>query len=231
MPTPPTAMPSVIFDHEAHRLRGVATWDDVARLGRGNVTRMAQIARDLAAEGYASAASADDLREIRRAADFLEAIAPSRPHRPFLPRLRNELFHKGDALVLYLGDSDGQIAPWDWVPAVAVEVSKAHRPEWAGTGVPNSGFYWQTTARAEVELFPGTREVRFSTTEPRALLRREFEELQELAHVDAAYFTIFCENAQREWQPIWCIERGTVAHPERMDMAAWLLEGSRPATR
>jgi hypothetical protein len=215
-----------VFDQEAHRLRGVQTWEDVGFLGRGNTERLARLASAEATGAFARGdVSRDDLRDLRKAIDRLRAVAAqSTVDKPYLPRLRDELFRRGDEIFLYIADSDGAAPGADWRAATVIDVAKARKLAWAGSP-GNAGFYWQVTVESAGEFFPGVRRLRFSTTEPRAQLRHDIEWLR---HGDSRFLEIFAANAWRDWQPIWCFERGTEARVETMDMAPWLRASFEP---
>jgi hypothetical protein len=155
----------------------------------------------------------------------LEALARDTVERkPVLPRVRVEHFHPDDALEIYLGDSPGAGAGRSWVKARAVAVVKANNPAWV-TSEPNSGYFWQITARADCEIFPGTDVVRFSTSEPRALLAEEICRLRDEVAASTPFAALWCENAWRDWSPMWCLERGTSIDPSSVDFVRWLRPG------
>jgi hypothetical protein len=80
-----------------------------------------------------------------------------------------------------------------------------------------------------VPVFPGQSVVRFSTSEPRVLLEDEFTYLQRSFSSDPAFLKMFCENAWRTWEPLWCLERETHASGAEMDMHRWLCESLTPS--
>src|SRR5262249_41766301 len=159
---------------------GLRTWRDISLLGRANLDRLLDLARERAAGAmHRGSLDREELTALGPGLRCLEALARDTAERkPVLPRVRVAHFRPDDALELYLGDSPGAVAGTPWVKARAVAVVKAHNPAWV-TSEPNSGYFWQITARANCEIFPGADVVRFSTSEPRALLADEICQLRD----------------------------------------------------
>jgi hypothetical protein len=197
-------------------------------LGRANLDRLLELARERAASGmHRGSLDRQELAALGPGLRWLEALVRDAGERkPVLPRLRVEHFRRNDALKIYVGDSPGVVAGTSWVKARAIAVAKAHNPAWV-TSEPNSGYFWQITARADCEIFPGTDVVRFSTSEPRALLAEEVRQLRDEVAASTAFAALWCENAWRDWSPMWCLERGTRIDPSGVDFARWL----RPSTQ
>ena len=64
-------------------------------------------------------------------------------------------------------------------------------------GSPNGGYFWRWTAAVSFPVFPGESTVRFSTSEPRALLAEDFAYLQKSLSDDPVFLKMFCANAWR----------------------------------
>ncbi|MBC7806337.1 MAG: hypothetical protein H7145_09315 [Akkermansiaceae bacterium] len=213
-----------VFGAQTYRLRGIGSWEQVPLLGTGNMERLRALLRGAAMRLLGESESRDDLREVQSAITFLsESIASAMEDKPLLPRLRVESFRKGNAVHIYLGDSAGTVAPGGWVTATITEVDKAFRPDW-NDGTENGGYFWRWTATAAVPLFPGQNTVRFSTSEPRVLLAGEFAYLQKAVSADPDFLEMYCANAWRTWEPLWCIERETHTSGEAMNMRRWISE-------
>lgn len=218
-----------VFGRQVYRRRGITSWTDVAVLGRTNIERLVQIAQETVHGLLADGSQREDLKAVGDAIAYLqEQLASEPPVKPLLPRLRAENFRKGDAVVVYVADSPGTVAPAPWVPAVITEVAKSYRAQWAD-GTPNSGYYWRLTATASIPLFPDERSLAFSTSEPRVLPASELEYLTNALNSDAAFVDIYCANAWRAWHPLWCLERDIHSAGESMDMKAWLHQAHAPA--
>jgi hypothetical protein len=211
----------LVFGSQSERLRGIPSWEYVLLLGRGNIDRLRQLARETVLGLLSDSGSRDDLREIQTVIQQLSEALLTAEDKPLLPRLRVESFRKGAMVHLYLGDTDGAIAPQPWVTAVVTEVDKAFRPDW-NDGSPNGGYFWRWTAAASDPVFPGERIVRFSTSEPRALLAEEFAYLQKAPSDDPVFLEMFCANAWRTWEPLWCLEHGTQSSGGEMNMHRWI---------
>jgi hypothetical protein len=217
---------ALLFDWSAWRLRGIRSWQDLTLLGRGNLERLLALAQErVAGAVHGQSLERQELDELGVGVERLNGLVREAVEsKPVLPRLRIEHFRRGDVLEVYLGDSPGVVSGTSWARARAIDVSKAHNPAWV-TSEPNSGYYWQITARTEGEVFPGVDVVRFSTSEPRALLVEEARRLRGEVNASTAFAALWCENAWREWPPIWCIQRGVAIDPADVDFARWLREG------
>jgi hypothetical protein len=211
----------LVFGSQSERLRGVPSWEHVLHLGRGNIDRLRQMARETVMQLLSESGSRDDLREVQSVIRLLSESLLTAEDKPLLPRLRVESFRKGNTVHLYLGDTVGAIAPHAWVTAVVTEVDKAFRPDW-NDGSPNGGYFWRWTAVTDIPVFPGEREVRFSTSEPRVLLAEEFAYLKKSPYDDPVFLEMFCANAWRTWEPLWCLEHGTLRSGGDMDMHQWI---------
>ena len=211
------------FGSQSYRLLGIPSWEHVPLLGKGNIDRLRQLSRETAMRLLGEGGSRDDLRDVQSVINFLSESLLTAEEKPLLPRLRVESFRKGNSVRLYLGDSGGVIAPCTWVEATVMEVDKAFRPDW-NDGSPNGGYFWHWTAVTSIPVFPDESKVRFSTSEPRALLAKEFAYLQQSLSDDPAFLEMFCANAWRTWEPLWCLEHGTVSSGGKMDMLRWIAE-------
>jgi hypothetical protein len=224
-PSGTSELPSLafLFDRNAWRLRGLQSWQDISLVGRANLDRLLDLARERAAGAmHQGSLDREELTALRPGLRYLEALARDTVERkPVLPRVRVEHFRPHDALEIYLGDSPGAVAKMPWLKARAVAVDKAHNPAWV-TSERNSGYFWQITARADCEIFPDTDMVRFSTSEPRALLAEEICLLRDEVAASTPFAALWCENAWRAWSPMWCLERGTRIDPLGVDFVRWL---------
>lgn len=215
----PSGMLISLLTDDRQRLRGV-TEAQLPNLGRGNLKQIRQQLQTLLSRMVMEGEDRDEIRAARAWLDRLDEWIAEAPARPRLPALRVEHFSEGDDIVAYLGDTPGALVQ-GWVGGRVVSIEKSHKPAWShhpGT----RGYYWRVTARMEQPVFPGSRALPFSTTEPRVLLRSELDWLRE--HPALPFVQIFSENARRDWAPIWCIER-EVSPPAPMDMAQWLRAG------
>jgi hypothetical protein len=204
----------VVLGPHAHRLRGVRGWEEVRSLGSANLARLVDFARK---------AMQDELGDMEReerglragALSQLEALlGASEGWKPVLPRLRVECFRVGQPVHLLLGDTPGSRE--GWVRGEVCELSKHHNPAWSDH-FPSRGYYWRVTARLQ-----DGGELSFSTSEPRVLLEPELAFLQSALQEDPTFVRIFCENARRAWNPIWCEEAGVQASGEALDLGRWL---------
>jgi hypothetical protein len=211
----------LVFGSQSDRLRGVPSWDHVPLLGRGNIDRLRQLSRETAMRLLGEGGSRDDLREVQGVIRFLSECFLTSDEKPLLPRLRVESFQEGGRVYVYLGDTVGAIAPNAWMSATVTEVDKAFRPDW-NDGSPNGGYFWRWTADTSVPVFAGECRIRFSTSEPRVLLAEEFACLRKSHADDPAFFEIFCANAWRTWEPLWCLEHGTLSSGGEMNMRQWI---------
>jgi hypothetical protein len=217
-----------LLGEQSHRLRGIPSWDLAPHLGRSSLQRLIQLAQDNVNSLLTADAPRQELRDLRRGIEYLQSILPAATAKPLLPRLRAENILLGDEVCLYVRDSEGCIAPTDWVRATITDRQKGYNAAWAD-GTPNSGYHWRLTATADLPIFPHERAVAFSTSEPRALPIAEYDYLRRADQEDRAFLEVFCANAWRPWCPIWCLERGAACAGETMDMKNWLLVGSAPA--
>jgi hypothetical protein len=206
-----------LFEHEGERFRGITGWDDLQHLGRTNMNRLVELARDRINAALAEG-RADDVRERAGAIDALGTIAAGcTADLPMLPRIRVELFRLGMPVRIFLGDSPGSLST-GWADDRVTHLAKGFRSEWS-TGRGNSGWFWEVTAEASQELFPRQRSVRFSTTEPRVLPDHDLGRVRD---APPHFRRVFCQNAWREWHPLWCIDRGVGIDVARVDFEAWL---------
>lgn len=208
--TTPLPSLSTLLGKHAHRLQGITAWEQIPLLGKTNIERLIQFARETTLTEMAEGAGGDELRARQSGVAFLSNALVGADDKPLLPRLRVESFRKGDAVVLYLGDAVGSIAPAPWVAATITAVDKAFRTDW-NDGSANGGYFWRWEATAAAPVFPSQCAVRFSTSEPRALPAEAFRYLRAASAADPDFRAIFCANAERAWEPLWCIERGVVS--------------------
>jgi hypothetical protein len=196
------------------RLQGVHQPEDILHLGRTNWASLAQFARENATLRQAEGADREELQMIRTGIDLLEALIKTEHEgniaKPRLPKLRVESFRCGELVMLYIGD---------WVPATIVSVDKAFNPRW-NDGGPNGGYYWRLTVETKTSVFADNLPIAFSTSEPRALPKADYEYLVWAQTEDAVFFDLFCANAHRTWTPLWCEERGIASIGEN-DVKAW----------
>lgn len=214
-----------VFRQEAYRLRGISGWEQVPALGRENIERLLQLARESALTVMADDGSPEERRALKTAIDFLAGCLTNSVSKPRFPRLRVESFRKGENVCIYMGDSIGAVASEKWVAATITAQDKSHRIDW-NDGTANGGYFWRWTATADEPLFPGQEWVRFSTSEPRVLPVHEFEYLKCATRDDPTFLTAYSENAWRTWEPLWCIERETHSSGGQMDMKAWITDAT-----
>jgi hypothetical protein len=204
----------VVLGPHAHRLRGLRRWEELGGLGSANLARLLDFARK---------ALQDELPELGRdergpraeALGQLEVLLrASEGTKPVLPRLRVECFRVGQPVHLLLADTPGERQRW--AAATVCEVSKHHNPAWSDH-FPSRGYYWRVVARLQ-----DGRALAFSTSEPRVLSDPELASLRRALREDPQFVHIFCENARRDWNPIWCDEAGVWASGEALDLAHWL---------
>lgn len=215
----------LLSDANKPRLQGLTSWEQIPLLGTANIERVIQLAQENVNALMAVSAPRNELRAVADGIGRLREALASASKKPLLPRLRAETFRQGHNVKIYVGDSEGCIAPTAWVDAVITQVQKSHKPEFVD-GTPNNGFYWRSTATTKQVVFSGQNTLAFSTTEPRVLLVWEFDFLQKATKSDTEFLEIFAVNARRIWCPIWCLERHAGCAGEAMDMKTWLLEGS-----
>jgi hypothetical protein len=211
----------VIFGRQLPRLRGITTWDHVSVLGKANIERLVQLAQESVYALLAEGSSREDLKTIREGIGYLTELLATEPNvKPLLPRLRVENFRKGDAVVIYVGDSPDTTAQKPWVDAIITDVSKSYRAEWADCS-PNSGYYWRLTATPSTAVFADQETIAFSTSEPRVIPADDFDYLTCNRDNDSRFINIYAANACRSWLPLWCLERGNSQLAD-MEMKTWL---------
>ena len=208
------------FGHAAFRLAGVPGWESVAFLGRNNLHRLQALAQTTGARLLAEGAPRTELRRHQAVTDLLaDAERSCRDTRPFLPRLRAELFRGGDRVAVYLGELPG--ATCRWVTGQVVSVTKSFNVEWKNAAT-HGGYYWRVTVEPDSDSGSPLRSLSFSTTEPRVLPVAELAELVRLAEEDDPFVAMFCANAAREWMPLWCLEHGIDLDTSAMSYGAWI---------
>lgn len=219
----PSALPpltALLAVRERHRCEGINDWIVVPHLGRQNLERLLALTREYANALLTEGDARDELQTLRAGREYLESLLPNALNKPLLPRLRNEIFRAGQAVRVYMGDTEGVTAP-SWVRATVTDVRKGYRADW-DDGLPNGGWHWRVTAVTEVPVFTAApqREIAFSTSEPRAVSETEWDYLQNAD--DTVFFTAFCANASRPLVPLWCLERGLLLASGPMNMASFL---------
>jgi len=219
----PQASFDTVFGSNRHRLQGIAGWPEVATLGRANLQRLLQLARDQANYLLSTSAERAELAELRSATAWLEEQLGAAAVKPLFPRLRFESFEVGDEVQIYLRDTEHAIAPNGWVVARITAKEKSQRPDF-NDGTPNAGYYWRWTATAEKPLLPGIHALAFSTSEPRVIPSSELNALVRNLREDPSFVETCAANAWRDWRPLWCIERELACDAAKMDMRAWLRE-------
>lgn len=206
----------------ADRLRGVSRWDQLPGLGRGNLARIIALLRAESGLALAEDRTRDELRELAQATARVTALHDASDlHRPILPRLRNELFRAGDAVLVYVGDSPSVTTDAAWVHGRIAIVEKAYRPDW-DNGEPNGGYFWRSTIATDAPVFADGQPLRCSTTEPRVLLAADGPALVALAREAPDFVAIFAANAWRPFTPLWCLERALPFQPEAVEVQRWL---------
>ncbi len=221
----PTRLPAIedLLGEDGYRLEGIKDWDTISTLGKMNLSRLEALVEKFIYRSLAHDADMDELKTLARGKARLgELSARAHAMKPYLPRLRNELFRRDDELMLYLGDTPTATGePWRHVRVIGVE--KGHNAQWSMDSSAR-GFYWRVTVESEDgdPLLPGHRTLSFSTTEPRAILRSEWTFLRRARQEDPDFLDVFCTNARRSWTPIWCLELGLACDTDAMDMRAWL---------
>lgn len=197
---------------EAPRAVGLRSEVDVRGLGAPNIRMVLRLlgmsANDLLVSGPEAHA---DLLLVGPVREFLEGLLEASPiDKPILPRLRAEFFHPGDEVAVYVDAA--------WHRGRVLSVVKSQKREWS-QDLFTRGFYWRVTA-----LLSDGRELPFSTTEPRVQLRPDYDQLVRMFDSDLRFLAVFCENADRDWPPIWEIEQGHTS-PVTTDFVRWLHEG------
>lgn len=210
---------TALLGPHAHRLRGIEGWSDLPLLGAPNLAHLLDFARKAALDEQDTMDRAERA-ERRDSLAELDALArATEGWKPVLPRLRVECFRVGQAVRLLLADTPG--AHEGWASATIREVSKRHKPEWAHH-FPSRGYYWRLTAAGETPLLGASADLAFSTSEPRVMVLRELEFLKRARTEDPAFLHIYCDNARRIENPIWCEENGVAASGEALDLHRWL---------
>lgn len=208
--------PATLAGEQSFRLRGIESWEQVALLGRANLERLLELGRLTVNATLTEGGSRAELVPLRQALDILQNLLASAPEKPLLPRLRAESFRKGDALFVYVADTEGQITGTDWVPATLTAVEKSFKAEWKEGR--NTGYYWRLTATADRDILPGVRDLPFSTSEPRIVTAWEYHYLSTAATAAPEFLALYRENARRAWPPIWCLERNLSCGGERIPL-------------
>ncbi|MEM7349293.1 MAG: hypothetical protein AAF657_00710 [Acidobacteriota bacterium] len=179
----PTAVVDQLYGRRAFRVKGIPHWNKIANLGRANVGRLRTLLQETATSALGSdEVDKKELREMRRGVGFLSGLEKNDlPPKPLLPHLRNELFRVGDPVVAYVGDLVG--SRLSWVHGTVRTVSKAFNPQWK-TAVPSSGYFWRVSTLLGEQPMEGLTEIACSTTEPRLLLRGDYDYLVQARHSD-----------------------------------------------
>jgi hypothetical protein len=228
--TPLSKLPTLeaMLGSQSQRLRGIGSWEQAPSLGKRNQERLVQLTQENIHRLLADGESRDELHRLREGIAYLTECQETTPLKPILPRLRSERIMQGDDVYVYMGDTEGSIAPTEWVKAVITEREKGHNSAWVDS-TPNSGYFWRLTATASVPFFPDVYSIPFSTSEPRVLLTHEYDYLKRAVTDDPEFLEVFATNAWRTWSPFWCLERGLACAGEKMDMKAWITTGTAPA--
>jgi hypothetical protein len=220
-----TRLPALeeMLGEDSYRLEGVSDWETVSQLGDANLARLEALVEKHIYGLMAQGETPQELKALAQGKKHLIQLRKEHTEvKPYLPRLRNELFQTGDLLMLYLGDtSSSKTLTWRKVKVMNVE--KGHNSQWSMDSSAR-GYYWRVTVNADdnTPLLPGHTTLSFSTTEPRAILHSEFKYLLDAQANDPAFFDVFCDNAQRNWTPIWCLELGLDCPTDKMNMRHWL---------
>lgn len=207
-----TALPwrNSLLGSNANRLQGVRD-GELPHLGRRNLHQLAHYLRVCLVK---DTLEKEERTEILTWLEQVESLIPEADEKPTLPRFRaglpNAFGREGDRVWIWLGDTPGEERTW--VEATIVRIVKAHKREWAGTR--DRGYYWRLEARAAT----GTYE--FSSTEPRVFHPDDLAYLR--SGKDPAFTQMYCANAVRDWQPIWCLESGVEAQSDASEMMDWL---------
>lgn len=210
-----------LLGNEHSRLKGILGWDDVPLLGSGNIENVLHFARGNVQQVFneGETLEAKELSKgIKRLEDYATKIVK---YKPLLPRLRIESFRKGNKVKIYMGDTEGVRHKDPWINAVIIDIKKAQKPDFVD-GSWMGGYYWRITAKSDKEFFPNEFVLPFSTSEPRVILAKDFEYLQNAFENDIRFLNIYCQNANRECNPIWCMERKIESSGSGMDMRVWL---------
>lgn len=220
----------MMLGNQLFRIAGVDNWDDLQYLGRVNLERFKQLAQENILQLISEGHDKYDLLTIRHGIDHIADLIPSAPKRPLLPRLRAESFQINEPVMIYIGDSQNHLPNTDWIKARVTNIEKYYRHEWHDSSA-NSGYYWRVTATAQQQIFSNQYSISFSTSEPRVMPLWEFNYLYTLSdgdeqlNGDERFLKIYAKNANRSWQPLWCVELG-IHCAKTMDMENWLLIGT-----
>lgn len=214
----------LMFNGQRHRIKGIMSWADIEILGSNNIGRLIQISQELILKFMAEKMDKDELKLIRKGIDFLECLKEKSVSKPLLPRLRNESINSGDKVYIYLADTKGTIAKYNWVKGLVIDKEKSFKSQWVD-GSANSGYFWLLTVKTEEEIFSGVNTIKFSTSEPRVLQDWELFYLKDNFGTEQQFIDIFSINANRDWFPVWCLENN-ISINSPMDMKSWLFNGS-----
>ncbi len=213
---------STLFGDSSERLQGLTEYMQLQNLGRTNLDRLVTLAQNHTQSLWQAGGAAQELRTLREEITKLsQARDAASEDKPLLPRLRIENFRVGDIVKIYLGDTPGALTIW--ATALITERTKSHRADWKNA--PSEGYYWRHIAVGEKAFFPDSSSVAFATSEPRVISLSDWQALQKALQDDAAFVSLFAANALRDWQPLWCLERGMVADVATMDYKKWLRNG------
>ena len=203
------------------RLKGIRTAKDLMLLGAGSLSRVAEIASQNLLQRHIDDEDRASLKQLARVKHRLDQLAQQSDERPILTRLRRQLFHRGDRVVVYLGDTPGALHQ-TWWNASVVDVCKGNRPEWR-LDSSDRGFFWRVTVRGTEPWIDSRYELAFTTSEPRAQRLNDIEWFA--AHPEEERFlSIFANNADRDWTPLWRIERSEQHLSAPTNMKTWLTE-------
>jgi hypothetical protein len=213
-----------MLGEQSGRIKGIKCWEDIENIGSNSIERLIQLSQETILKQMTQGADKDELKSIRKAIDYLEQLKSKQCVKPLLPRLRNENLNNGDKVYIYLGDTKTSIAQQNWVKGLIIDKQKSFNNQWVD-GTPNSGYFWLLTVKTEQDVFPRENTLKFSTSEPRVLHEWELIYLKNNFEIDKKFLDIFSTNANRDWLPIWCIEKSlTIDFP--MDMKSWILAGT-----
>jgi len=215
---------SDLLDKNSFRLQGISGWEDLSHLGTGNLRNILELVKG---NGYRMLMEHPQKSEValfRQGMQQLEHyLKQSSELKPFLPRLRMESFRHAEEVMVYLGDTQGITSKESWMQGIIIGVEKSYKQEFAATsGSSKNGYYWRLTAQLNEENLPWGNTVSFSTSEPRVIPAKEFTYLKKALTEDPCFLEIYCKNARRDWEPIWCTENSLKSSGLEMDMQTWL---------
>jgi len=211
-----------LLGKEDSRIKGISGWNDIPYIGKNNISNILEFARRNVQHLFAQGESRSTLRELIPGIKQLEQYyAEIDTVRPILPRLRIESFRKDEKVAVYVGDTPGVTATESWVNGTIINIQKAHKSEFSN-GSHSAGFYWEITLRSDRKIFTNENHLTFSTSEPRVIPLKEFGYLKEALVENTQFVHIYSENANREWEPIWCLERKISSSGTKMDMYTFL---------